>query len=57
MIAFKGLIYGARGWRSIEISEVRMQNVIRVFMLVDTNERYREVSCVKCTRACHRNVN
>lgn len=34
-----------------------MRNVIRALMLVDTNERYREVSCVKYTRACHRNVN
>lgn len=33
-----------------------MRNVITVFVLVDANERYREVPCIKCTRACHHDV-
>lgn len=34
-----------------------MRNVIKVFVLVDANERCCEVPyIIKCTRACHRDV-
>lgn len=37
-------------------SSLRGSSGVHSCILVDANERYREVPCIKRTRACHRDV-
>jgi len=57
LIAFKGLIYGARGWRNrLKSQKFACGTSSQYSCWVDANELYRQVPCIKCTRACNRDV-
>jgi len=57
LIAFKGLIYGTRGWRNrLKSQKFACGTSSRYSCWIDANELYRQVSYIKCTRACNRDV-
>jgi len=55
---FKSLIYNTPIGDVIDwnLRSSHAEYIIRIFVLVDINEHYREISCVQCTSACHRNI-